>query len=211
MADGIELSWLETPSPLSALSLIDDFPQLEGKVSDPLYDGTDNDRVVYKVLYLRNNGSTETTSNGIAYTAGLYLQGLEGYDITEILSWASLTDGGGRPYGAFTVWGYDVTGATSYVDEFIANTISPGTLMLFQHTHLQGTSTFNALSLSNTYRYRNGLYVQDSELRAVDGTAPNLDGEATGILRVLFGIRIPDSVNASHIQAKQILNYEEIV
>lgn len=209
----VQISWLNSASVVDDSSLILEVPTLEASVSDPLAA-----RIVYKVMYLRNNGpgTVGTSTDPTAYNSGFFISGYgpeyeDNHHLEHLLQWASLSDGGGLPYGAFTVFGYDdASGTNSYVDKFIANTLTVGELNMFQHTWTQGIGPSNKISLDTSYRYVNGAYVQLADLGGYSdalGALPS--GETNGLVKVLFGVRIPDSIAPVRALVNHNLFYEE--
>lgn len=209
----IELSWQDTPS-AGAGSTIEEMPSLVGSVSGAIYDGTDNDRIAYRIMYLRNNG--RLTGNPVAYNAGFYVQAYgpehgDNYNLHDILQWSQESDGSGKPYGAFTVFGYsDSSGTVSFIDKFIDNTISASSLRKFQHNWVQGSSVASSIGMDTAYRYDGSTYVQSPHFEGYDtATSVIATGETKGLLRVCFGVRIPNTIQATRVLLNHNVFYEQ--
>lgn len=212
----VELSWLNAPTITSPSDVIEEMPSISGNISDPLAA-----RVIYKIMYLRNNGPSvvdATSVDPVAYNAGFYVQPWgpehsDNHNFEDLIQWSQLLDPTNRPYGAFTVFGYDdAAGTNSYIDRFIADTITAGELALFQHNWVQGSSAASSIGLEAAYRYDGSTYAQGKHFEAYNTPAVSIGtGEGKGLLRVCFGVRIPDSISATRVLTNHSLFYEEAI
>jgi hypothetical protein len=202
------ISWLNDPTATADSSLILDPPILSGNASDPLVS-----RIVYTELYLNNLGDADADNAGFFISPALPSGGGAGGDMVtfeEVIKWSSLLDPSSIPYGVYTVFGFDdAAGTNSYIDKFIADTLTPAEAAMFSHTWEQGVSPLNALALDSAYRYVGGSYIQNKDFELhVSGDPALGSGETTGILKVLFGVRIPDSIDPIEVPVSHDLYYE---
>lgn len=209
----IELSWQNSVAVSNSANIIDDLPSLSGTISDPL----PADRIDYKIMYLRNNGPTSidgTPVDGNAYNLGFYVRPYgpehsDNYNFEDVIQWSQLQDADGRAYGIFTVFGYD-SSSNEWITQFINNTISPSSLAMFQHNWVQGTSPSNSIKLDTAYTYNNGAASRIGDFPVYDSSyATSSYGETNGILRVCFGVRVPDGIDATRVLLNHTLYYEE--
>ena len=203
-----KISWLNDPVATADSSLILEPPVLSGNASDPLAS-----RIVYKELYLNNLGDGEARNAGFFINPALPSGGGSGGDIVsfeELIKWSSLLDPNDIPYGVYTVFGFDDNlGTNSYIDKFIADTLTPSEAAMFVHSWEQGLSPLNVIGFETAYRYVSGSYIQSANFEKYVSTDPDLGtGETSGILKVLFGVRIPDSVSPIEIPVSHDLYYE---
>lgn len=213
----IELSWLNAPTISSASDVIEEMPSLSGNISDVAV----LDRIVYKIMYLRNNGPSVVGSvpvDPVAYNAGFYVQPWgpehsDNHNFEKLMQWSTLSDGDGRPYGCFTVFGYDDNaGTNSYIAKFIANTLTPTELSYFQHNWVQGSSAANSIRLDTAFRYDGTNYVENKHFEAYELPSVSIgSSETKGLLRVLFGVRIPNTIEATRVLTNHTLFYEEAI
>lgn len=208
----IELSWLNVPSITDDTSLILENPSITGSIGAPLIN-----RIIYKIMYLRNMGPGPIypTADPVAYSSGFYIGPYgtgDGSDSGLHLAkqWAALNDGT-RAYGVFTVFGYTAGGA-SYIDQFIANTIDPTDLLMFQHNWIQGAGPSNAIAFNVARRQIDGALTLHADFEAFDSGMPALPSlETNGILKVCFGVRIPSTISPVRILVQHRVVYDEIV
>ena len=123
-----------------------------------------------------------------------------------------MEDENSKPYGLFTVFGYNEDGTESHIDNFIDDSITKEQLSIFQHNWVQGSNMSNGIKLSSAYTYQNGVYAKESDLSSFSSAFPILDsGETSGVIKVLFGVRIPEGAPASRILVNHNVYYEESI
>lgn len=205
----IQLNWSTDIESTDSSTLLLNTPKLSGSISDDI-----DNRIVYTTMYLRNNGSLDGSST--AYNLGFYLnpygnEHSKDFNFQNILQWSQLQDEDDKPYGAFTVFGYNSTGSVSYIDSYISNTITANELRLFQHNWLQGSNSINTIKLDSAYRYIDETYVQSTNFEVFNSSLSNANGEKSGLVKVLFGVRIPHSIDPVRILVNHNIHYEELI
>jgi hypothetical protein len=195
----VELSWLNNSS-LESGTIIYERPVFEGLISDSL-----EDRILYYEMFLRNNGEAS------ALNLGFYIESIEGgFNFLECLRWGSLDpDPDGKPYGVFTVFGVDESD-NSFIEKFKDNSITAEELIVFHHNYLQGTGIANKINLSASRVFlTGGTYGNVSGLESAGGTGTSIDGSKPGVLKVLVGVRMPNTVSPVRIRFNHKVFYEE--
>lgn len=195
----LDISLLKESSISDENSVITDGFRLEANTTDPIAD-----RIKYSISWLKNN---TVGPNSIAYNLGFAILPYQN-EFEKILQWGSLTDNDDKPYGAFTVFGFDDSG-NSYIDKFINNSITKEELAVFHHNWTQGTDKSNQISLKVSNIFEDNTYKKNRNLVSFNPNNPHPStSESNGLVRVLFGVRLPDFETAA-IGLKHKIFFEE--
>lgn len=151
-----------------------------------------------KELWVRNNGTIDGNSAVNLLGFGFYISCKKLDDLNKILSLANQSDGGGKPYGLFIVFGYYEDGSVySNIDEF--EDLSAIDMLKFQVNWDQGSNILNKIPLGRALIY-NGEgnlpaapgYDLTNTFRVYSNSwAPNAYAEQRGLLKVKIFLRVP--------------------
>ena len=183
----MNLTWFSIPNTALAENLIEHSTTIRADYMS----GEEN--TAYEQMWVSNQG-TETSGSTLV-DLGFYVEADELYYFNLLLNYASLLEDG-KPCGLFIVYGYtDDTGATSYIDSFLAGDLSPEQMQKFQINWTQGINPLNAIKMSGVFTYdSNGEYNQRSNLE-LKGGSENAQSENKGTLRIAVILRIPRGEN----------------
>lgn len=200
------VSWIKTADPTAPSSFIREAESVDLSASESLAN-----RIYYSESFVRNTGVTKLYESGFFISADPINNSYTALSLEEALAWSAIEDPGGKPYGVFTVFGYqDSSGVVSYIDKFKNDTITADELRAFQHSWTQGTRSFNKIKKEVCYTYQDGTYSQSNVLPVYSNiNIDNAAGENNGILKILFGVRLPDTANVGRILINQEFYYQD--
>lgn len=158
-----------------------------------------------KELWIRNNGTMDGSSAVNLMGFGFYTSSKKLDDLNKILSLGNQSDGDGKPYGLFIVFGYylDGGGLKSYITNFENENLTAQDMLKFQVNWEQGSNILNKIPLGRALIY-NGQgnmilapgYDSTNTFRLYSTQwPPNVNAEQRGLLKVKIFLRTPPNTS----------------
>jgi hypothetical protein len=158
-----------------------------------------------KELWIRNNGTIDGNSSVNLLGFGLYISSKKLDDLNRILSLANQSDGSGKPYGLFVVFGYYLNDGDlkSYITNFENENLTAEKMLKFQVNWEQGSNILNKIPLGRALIFNGegniigspGYDLTNTFRLYSDAWEPNEYAEQRGLLKVKIFLRTPPSTS----------------